>query len=165
MNSNDELSTNIEGLLKRVDELESRAALRDLVSDYCIGFDSHDWDRFISIWHDDAVWEIGAPFGTFTGHAEIRQAVDDILYPFWRETHHLTTNLRITFSDPDHARGISNVDCMGASNEGGVVQMVNATYTDDFERRDAVWKIRLRKVDLHFFNPIPGVEMSSPADS
>ncbi len=57
----------ITALTQRIDELESRAALRDLVTDYCLGFDTHDWDRFISIWHADAVWEIGPPFGTFTG--------------------------------------------------------------------------------------------------
>lgn len=153
----------IEALLKRVDELESRMALRDLVTDYCLGFDNNDWETFISIWHEDAVWEIGPPFGTFTGHDGIKQAVYEILYPFWRETHHLTSNLRITFSDSDHARGICNVDCMGASKEDNVVQMINASYTDDFERRDGVWKIAKRKVDLHYFNPIPGAEMSAPA--
>ena len=89
----------IQSLLGRIDELESRAAIRDLVSDYCLGFDNHDWACFESIWHHDAVWEIGPPFGTFIGHAQIRRAVFDILYPFWRETHHLASNLRIRFSD------------------------------------------------------------------
>ncbi len=65
----------IEQLISRVDQLESRASLRDLVTDYCQGFDNHDWDQFISIWHEDAVWEIGPPFGTFYGHDGIRQAV------------------------------------------------------------------------------------------
>ncbi len=152
----------IESLLKRVDELESRSALRDLVSDYCIGFDNRDMDRFMAIWHDDAVWEIGAPFGTFTGAKAIKAAVDEILHPFWRETHHLTTNLNVKFSDADHATGICNVDCMGAAVEGDAVQMVGATYRDDFERRDGVWKITKRNVTLHYFNPIPDVEMSAP---
>lgn len=152
----------IQSLIKRIDELESRTAIRDLVSDYCLGFDNHDWDRFVSIWHHDAVWEIGPPFGTFEAHAGIRHAVFDILYPFWRESHHLATNLRIAFSDPDHAHGVCNVDCMGASVDN-VVQMVGATYTDDFERRDGCWKILKRAVTIHFFNPMPGLQMSAPA--
>ena len=151
----------IDTLTRRIDELESRAALRDLVTDYCLGFDNHDWDRFISVWHLDAVWEIGPPFGTFNNHEGIREAVYDILYPVWRETHHLTSNLRLTFSDPNHARGISNVDCMGATKDDGV-QMVNATYTDDFERRDGVWKIAKRHVVIHYFNPVPGAAMTAP---
>jgi len=152
----------IDMLLQRIDELESRAALRDLVSDYCLGFDRRDWDRFISIWHPDAVWEIGPPFGTFVGHEGIREAVYEVLYRVWRETHHLTTNLRVTFEDPDHAQGICNVDCMGATMDD-VVQMISATYTDEFERRDGVWKIARRAVAIHYFNPIPDAEMSPPA--
>ena len=164
MAKSNENQTQIDALIGRIDELESRAALRDLVTDYCIGFDSHDWERFISIWHADAVWEIGPPFGTFNGHEGIRRAVDEVLYPAWRETHHLTSNLRLTFDDADHAHGICNVDCMGASPDDAV-QMVNATYTDDFERREGVWKIAKRNVVIHYFNPIPGAEMSSPSDA
>jgi len=155
------LAQQVAALLARVDELESRSAMRDLVSDYCIGFDLRDWDRFIGIWHEDAVWAIGPPFGDFSGHEGIRTAVYDVLYPAWRETHHLTTNLRIEFSDADHALGTCDVDCMGANPED-VVQMVGATYTDAFERRDGVWKIARRDVRMHYFNPISGVEMSAP---
>jgi gamma-hexachlorocyclohexane dehydrochlorinase len=151
----------IDALVRRIDELESRAALRDLVSDYCIGFDTHDWDRFISIWHADAVWDIGPPFGSFSGHAGIRKAVFDSLYPVWRETHHLTSNLRVIFDDADHAHGTCNVDCMGATKDD-VVQMISATYTDQFERRDKVWKIAKRGVVIHYFNPIPGAQMTAP---
>jgi len=156
------VQTQIDSLLRRLDELESRTALRDLVSDYCLGFDNRDWKRFISIWHEDAVWEIGPPFGTFNGHEGIRKAVYEVLYPVWRETHHLTSNLRVEFSDADHAHGVCNVDCMGATKDD-VVQMISATYTDDFERRNGVWKIARRNVVIHYFNPIPGAQMSAPA--
>ena len=162
MTDSKELQAKINGLVHRIDELESRAALRDLVTDYCLGFDTHDWDRFIAIWHTDAVWEIGPPFGTFTGHEGIREAVYEILYPVWRETHHLTSNLHLAFSDADHARGVCNVDCMGATRDD-IVQMISATYTDDFERRDGAWKIAKRHVVIHYFNPIPGAEMTVPA--
>ena len=156
------LQSTVEMLLQRVDEIESRTAMRDLVTDYCLGFDTRDWDRFIGIWHEDAVWEIGPPFGTFNGHEGIRHAVFDVLYPVWRETHHLTSNLKVTFADADHARGVCNVDCMGATADD-IVQMISATYTDDFERRDGVWKIARRNVVIHYFNPVPGAEMSAPA--
>ena len=159
MTDNNQLQ--MESLLARIDELESRAALRDLVTDYCLGFDNHNWEQFISIWHSDAIWEIGPPFGTFNGHEGIREAVFDILYPVWRESHHLTSNLRLEFDGPDRARGVCNVDCMGATNDD-IVQMISATYSDDFERRDGVWKIAKRSVVIHYFNPIPGAEMSAP---
>ena len=162
MTDSNETQAQFDALLSRIDQLESRAALRDLVTDYCLGFDNHDWDRFISIWHPDAIWEIGPPFGTFKNHKGIREVVFDVLYPAWRETHHLTSNLRLTFSGSDHAHGVCNVDCMGATADD-IVQMISATYTDDLERRDGTWKIAKRCVEMHYFNPIPGAEMSAPA--
>lgn len=158
-----ELQIQVASLLKRIDELESRSSIGDLVTDYCQGFDNHNWDQFIAIWHEDAVWEVGPPFGTFYGHEGIREAVFDILYPAWRETHHLASNLRLTFDGPDKAHGVCDVDCMGATADD-VVQMISATYTDDFERRDGRWKIARRHVVIHYFNPIPGAEMVAPAD-
>ena len=155
------METVIDDLLRRVDELESRAALRDLVSDYCIGFDTRDIERFMAIWHEDAVWEIGPPFGNFAGAKNIRRAVMDILFPAWRETHHLASNLVLQFMDADHARGVCNVDCMGATPDD-VVQMVGASYADDFERRGGVWRIARRVVALHYFNPVPGAKMTPP---
>jgi len=156
-----DLQATLDGALRRIDELESRLTFRDLVTDYCLGFDNHDWDRFIAIWHEDCVWDIGAPFGSFSGHDGIKKAVFEVLYPVWRETHHLTSNLRVTFKDRDHAHGVCNVDCMGATKDN-VVQMINATYTDEFERRNGVWKIARRGVTMHYFNPIPGAQMSAP---
>lgn len=156
-----DVQVTIDALLRRVDELESRAALRDLVSDYCIGFDTHDWDRFISIWHTDCVWKIEPVFGVFEGHVGIKRAVFEVLYPLWRETHHLTSNLRVEFQDADHARGSCDVDCMGALTDN-TVQMISATYFDDFERRKGVWKIVCRDVKMHYFNVIPGAKMSPP---
>ena len=156
------LAAAVETLLARVDELESRAALRDLVSDYCIGFDNRDGDRFMAIWHEDAVWDIGPPFGVFNHHSGIGEALSDVLYPAWRQTLHLTSNLVVAFDDPRHARGSCDVQCIGANPEG-VVQMVGATYSDNFERRDGVWKIAKRKVLMHYFNPVPGMQLSAPA--
>jgi uncharacterized protein (TIGR02246 family) len=151
----------LEELVARLDELESRNALRDLVSEYCHGFDRRDWDRFLAIWWPDCVWAIGPPFGDFEGHEGVSEAVRDILWTIWRETHHLTTNLHITFDDPDHARAICNVDCTGATMDDQP-QMISGTYEDTFERRDGTWKIARRDVTMHYFNPIPGAEMTPP---
>ena len=95
----------IEALAARVDQLESRHALRDLASDYCHGFDKRNYPRFLAIWWEDCEWDIGPPFGSFSGHAGIHQAIYEILWPAWRESHHLTTNLSLWFAGPDQARG------------------------------------------------------------
>lgn len=151
----------VKELLQRIDRLESRQAMRDLVTDYCQGFDRGDYDRFLSIWWEDCVWDIGPPFGSFAGHAGIEKAVKEVLWPVWRETHHLTSNLKITFGDADNARGECDVDCMGATRDD-VVQMISATYRDHFQRRGGAWKIARREVVIHYFNPVPGAQMTPP---
>jgi ketosteroid isomerase-like protein len=153
--------TDVAALARRIDELESRVALRDLVTDYCQGFDRGDFDRFLSIWWEDCVWNIGPPFGTFEGHAGIHRAVKEVLWPAWRETHHLTSNLKLRFDGPDSAHGECDVDCMGALRDDSV-QMISATYRDHFVRRHGLWKILRRDVVMHYFNPIPGATMSKP---
>jgi len=159
MNATDDDATR--SLIARIDRIESHQALRDLVSDYCHGFDKRDWDRFISIWSDDCEWNIGPPFGKFHGLDGIRKAVTEVLWPVWRESHHLTTNLRITFADDNHASGMCDVDCVGALTDDSV-QMVGATYYDDFERREGKWQIRRRRVTIHYFNPVPEMQLSAP---
>ena len=145
----------------RIDRIESRAAMHDRVSDYCHGFDKRDWDRFLAIWWEDCVWEIGPPFGNFEGHAGIEHAVKDILWPAWLGSTHFTTNLVVTFDGPDHASGICDVDCIGTTADG-VAQTIAATYRDRFERRGGVWKIARRHVTMHHFSALPGVTLSPP---
>lgn len=148
---------------ERLDHLESRFAMLDLVSDYCIGFDKRDWDRFLAIWWEDCVWEIGPPFGDFEGHEGITRAVKDILWPAWRQSTHFTTNLRVTFDGTNVAEGICDVDCIGTTADGQA-QTVAATYTDRFERRNGVWKIAKRGVTMHHFSPLTGIVLSAPGD-
>jgi gamma-hexachlorocyclohexane dehydrochlorinase len=146
----------------RLDRVESRFALSDLVSDYCHGFDKRDWDRFLAIWWEDCVWEIGPPFGDFEGHAGVTRAVKEILWPAWKASSHFTTNLVVAFDGRDRARGVCDVDCIGTTADE-VAQTISATYTDLFERRDGVWKIKVRQVKMHHFSPLTGITLSPPA--
>lgn len=145
----------------RIDRLESRFAMLDLVSDYCHGFDKRDWDRFLGIWWEDCVWEVGPPFGDFRGHEGIQHAIYDILWPAWLKSTHFTTNLRVTFGGPDSAEGLCDVDCIGTTSDQQA-QTVSATYADQFERRGGVWKIARRKVTMHHFSPLTGIVLSPP---
>lgn len=146
----------------RLDRVESRFAIHDLVSDYCHGFDKRDWDRFSAIWWADAVWDIGPPFGIFEASEGIAHVTKDILWDAWLASSHFTTNLVVEFTSQDTATGVSDVDCIGTTSDG-LAQTVSATYYDQYQRRDGVWKIAHRKVKMHHFNPLPGVTLSPPA--
>ncbi len=146
---------------QRIDALESRFAMLDLTSDYCLGFDKHDFERFMGIWWDDAVWEVGPPFGRFEGRAGIARALEGILWPAWAQSTHYNTNLRIVPDGSDAAKGVSDVYCIGNTSDGQS-QTVAATYTDRFERRGGEWKIALRQVKMHHFSPLHGITLTAP---
>lgn len=152
----------INDLQGRVSELEGRIAIRDLVSDYCHGFDKRDYTRFLSIWWPDCIWDIGPPFGIFRGHDGIHKAIHEVLWPAWGESHHLTTNLRITFHDPHNASSVSDVDCVGTLAGDEDCQVVGATYHDTLQSREGQWKIQQRKVSIHYFNPVVGTRLVAP---
>lgn len=154
--------TNSAEVLRRLDELESRNAIAELAFNYCHGFDKRDQDRFLGIWWQDCVWNIGPPFGSFDGHEGIRSALHDVLWPAWSQSQHVTSNHVITFTDPDHAKSICDVDCTGQLTGSTEATFVGATYRDLVERRDSEWRIAVREVEIHYFNSFPGTELSRP---
>lgn len=146
---------------QRIDRIESRFAMQDIVSDYYHGFDERDWDRFLAIWWEDAQWEIGPPFGKFADHDGIAHVTKDILWEAWLTKNHFTTNQVLVFEGLDSASGVCDVDCVGMTSDGEA-QTISPTYYDDFECRDKRWKTVHRKVKVHHFNPLPGVTLNPP---
>ncbi len=156
------IQTELASLLVRVTELEARIAIRDLVSDYCHGFDKRDFSRFLAIWWPDCVWDIGPPFGRFEGHEGIHRAIHEVLWPAWSESHHLTTNLTIHFLDSQNATAVCDVDCVGTLSTDTQCQIVGASYEDTLQARNGRWKIQQRNVQIHYFNPVVGTRLVKP---
>lgn len=144
----------------RIDRLESHQAITDLASNYCHGFDKRDFERFLSIWWEDCVWDIGPPFGAFSGHDGIREAIHDVLWPAWTSSQHVTSNTVIEFESADRARAIHDVDCMGLLADSTEATFVGATYEDELKRRGGTWKIARRAVAIHYFNTFAGTTLS-----
>lgn len=154
--------TDMNEVLRRLDEQESRTAIAELAFNYCHGFDKRDESRFVGIWWEDCVWNIGPPFGSFTGHSGIREALHQVLWPAWAQTQHVTSNNVISFIDPDHAASICDVDCVGLLTGSTEATFVGATYRDRLERRERQWRIAEREVQIHFFNTFEGTQLSKP---
>jgi len=152
----------LQDVLRRLDEQESRTAIAELVANYCHGFDKRDADRFLGIWWEDCQWNIGPPFGSFSGHSGIREALHNVLWPAWAQSQHVTSNLVISFRDPDHAESLCDVDCMGLLTDSSEATFVGASYRDRMERRGGQWRIAERDVEIHYFNSFAGTQLSKP---
>lgn len=137
---------------QRVDELLSRAAIAELVAEYCHGCDACDEERFAAIWHDDARLSLGPPFGEPVGE-QIRDALHGIRRAF-PDIRHWTTNLVLEFTSSDSARGECATLCEAIDRQGGR-SLISATYHDRFERREGIWKFARREVVLNHRRPLP----------
>jgi uncharacterized protein (TIGR02246 family) len=135
----------------RIQALEDREAIRELVANYCRGVDGRDEDLFLSVFHDDARYNIGGAFGNADGRDEI-QAMLHGLWATFTEMHHWATNVVIQL-DGDTARAWVNADVSGTDNKGRAL-MFAASYQDRLTRVDGTWRFAVRDIDLHYMTPV-----------
>src|SRR5262245_9848119 len=97
----------LEELRRRVDRLESRNEIDELVSAYAIACDEHDVPRLISLFTEDA--ELDSPSGVIVARG--RAAIEQVFIGVFRSrgpAYHWTHDHFVRFDDgePDVATGL-----------------------------------------------------------
>ncbi len=143
--------TDIEALEARVDRLESRAAIRELVTKYAVACDEHDIPRLQNLFTEDAVFKSPSSFLEATGREAITAMFIDVLKsrgPGYHWTHDLILD---EGADPDTATGI--VYSHAETTPNGVVSIAAMKYLDRYRRESGVWYFSER--EIHFFYYVP----------
>jgi len=138
----------------RLDLIETRNQLLDLISSYGQGFDNQDPDLLHSIWTEDATLTLG-PWGTHAGVDQIMAAAEG----FWAASpymHHWTANPLLEIDlEAGTATAISALNCLCTYIETGTFH-IGGNYRDCFVRQvDGRWLIAERVLDLAFYTPLP----------
>lgn len=138
----------------RIDLLEARNALLDLISGYAQGFDHHDPELLRSVFHEDAVLDLGPIWGSYRGIDEIMGAADQ----FWTGApfmHHWMANPLVEIDlAAGTATGSSALDCLSTFTESGTSH-IGGRYRDKFVRVEGRWVISERTLDVQFVTPMP----------
>jgi hypothetical protein len=145
----------------RLDRIDSRNAINDLVAGYCEGTDRRDGELFASLWHDDAAYLIPGGRGDFYGADGIRKS-QEVIAEAWKQTFHWTTNHTVKFSSRDRATGRSDCFALCQHNDGEKVSLVGCTYFDKYERRDGTWKFAERYVNRWFVSAGENIPLLAP---
>jgi SnoaL-like domain len=162
--------------------------IRDLCYRYARGSDRLDAECFASAFWDDGAFNQPQNDEPFSKFAEM---VVEIMGKHFALTHHLNGNILIDFVDEDHAttevyfrafhltkpdlkpeelQFIVGERCLAALNHvaGNVYDIVvGGRYLDHVERRDGIWKIKLRRLIFeyctvrHSETLLPGEGMSA----
>lgn len=148
----------IEAITRRIEQLESISAIRDLAARYCWGADHHDLECWNSVWAPGAIWKV-SPTRSFVGGDEIRRAVQQQWAAFPRMLH-ATANHRVDV-DGDRATGVADVTVMtqlgdGFGDRAGSWVTGGGTYRDEYLNLDGTWFIGRREATDDFLHgPAP----------
>jgi uncharacterized protein (TIGR02246 family) len=145
--------TDIEVLARRIDRLESRNAIAELVSRYAIACDEQSIAALRELFTEDAT--LDSPSKRMV--AEGREAICEFFTrtlatrgPSCHWTHDLI--VRADPDDPDRATGV--VYCHAETTPEAVVSMAALRYTDEYRRVDGQWRFRRREVAYLYYVPV-----------
>jgi ketosteroid isomerase-like protein len=125
-------------LEQRIDRLESREAIRQLVSQYGVLIDARDLDALTPLFTDDV-----RVTRTEQGHRPMRMLLEGLVRQFTTSIH-FVGNHTIDFVDSDHANGV--VYCRAEHEVGDQWIVMAIQYWDRYERRNGAWLFAGRKV-------------------
>ena len=129
----------------RVGRMEAQLQIEAVLADYAMGIDERDAARWLSAFHDDAVFDVDYPQAVLRGHEEIENWVREA----WRfqTISHLTGNHHITLVDETSGHGLGRGLGLFKIEDGSVV-LATARLEDRYEKRAGVWKLSFRRVTL-----------------
>ncbi len=134
-----ELGVTDEGLLARIDRVESHLAIEQLASRYALAVDSKDVDGIVSLFVEDV--NAGPSWGA--GREALARFYKDALSHFYRSMHLIAGHV-IAFDDEDHAHGV--VHCRAEHEAGTQWGIMVMNYKDDYERLGGIWYFRRRRL-------------------
>jgi uncharacterized protein (TIGR02246 family) len=130
-------------LTARLERLEARDEIRQLVARYCLALDMRDLDALAGLFPADV--RVGKDQ---TGRAALRAWFDQSLREQFTGTAHVTGNHIVEFDDADHAHGV--VYSRNEHETGPEWVIMTMLYWDRYERIDGRWYFR-RRLPLYWY--------------
>lgn len=154
--------TTIESLEARIDRLEARESLQELVTNYAVACDEHDISKLSNLFTEDAVFKSPSSFMRSDGRDAITTMFIEILKTRG-PGYHWTHDLIVKFDDDnkDHATGI--VYSHAETTPDGVVSLAAMKYLDKYRRESGSWRFSQR--EIHFLYYVPADKYTSGLNS
>ena len=142
--------TTLEELARRVDQLESRNAITELVSRYAIACDEQNLDALVGLFMPDGMMDSQSGRMQARGQAAIRDLFVRTLAirgPSFHWTHDVL--VRFDAQDSDAATGIVYSHAETTPDRVGSVAAMR--YTDSYRRHDGVWRFARREIAYLYY--------------
>ncbi|TWB31023.1 nuclear transport factor 2 family protein [Nitrospirillum viridazoti] len=133
----------MDDLLRRLDRLESLAAIQQLPVRYALAVDGRDLDAWVELFVDDV--DCGRHG---KGRAALRSIIEPQLRTFYRSIHQICGH-QVDLTDADQASGA--VYCRAEHEDAGRWVVMAIVYFDDYVRRDGRWFFSRRR-ERHWYS-------------
>jgi ketosteroid isomerase-like protein len=144
----------MESLESRLQRIEDRIALQDVLTAFCNAVDSlSDIDGLLDCFTEDAVFDLtGIHLPRFEGHAEIRTFFQQVFRDMSHHAHS-ASNFTVLRLEASRAACGATVIGTGATHDGRDV-LVYVRYNLEFSRTGTGWKIH--RLSEKALMPLPG---------
>ena len=139
-----------EDILNRIEVLESKDAIRELVSNYAESCDRQDLQALEKIFTEDA--EFDSPNGSLKSKG--RQAILDMYHevflsrgPSFHWTHDVS--IKINSNDKDLADG--TVYSHAETTRDGIASLAAMRYDDQYSKKEGSWKFLKRTINFFYY--------------
>lgn len=122
-------------------ELADRAAITDAIHSYCFHFDCNEPEAVAALFTDDATIDYGPEAPTIHGAETIAATIAVGLDRTFAATSHHISNIRITFTDSDHAESACYVYAWHRYVDGSPDGELWGRYRHTFVREAGLWRI------------------------
>ena len=144
-------------LRSRLARLESIEAIRRLKAQYARYCDpQHDVDGLMSLFTEDAVFDIGEEYGVYRGAGRIREFLDGATDIIPWAIHYMIAPVIDVAEDNLTARGswyLWQLATMPSEGGGTQAVWIAGVYTDDFVNRDGRWLLSKVELRMQIMSP------------
>jgi ketosteroid isomerase-like protein len=140
-------------LVARIDRLESRHAISELVTAYAVACDDHDMTRLTGLFTSDAVLDSPSGGMIARGRAAI-EAMFIELFKVRGPTFHWTHDHSVSFDDGDPDRATGLVLSHAETCPGQVVSLAAMRYHDEYRRERGRWHFAKRLNSFLYYVPV-----------
>ncbi|MBM86507.1 MAG: hypothetical protein CMM47_10855 [Rhodospirillaceae bacterium] len=139
-------------LLHRIDRLESRHAIAELISIYGIACDDHDMPRLMGLFTPDAVFDTRNGLMRAVEPTEI-EAMFTQAFKIRGPAFHWTHDHIVEFDDNDPDSATGTVLSHAETTPHGEPSLAAMRYEDIYRRRDGRWLFAKRTINFLYYVP------------
>jgi len=144
--------SDLEDLRRKIDRIESRAAIRDLATIYAICCDEHDMPRLLSLFTEDARFDSPSGLMKARGHREISDMFVGMLR-IRGPAYHWTHDHLVEFSDANADEATGLVLSHAETCPNNEVSLAAMRYKDRYRRVQGRWLFAERTIEFLYYVP------------